>query len=720
MPRTSAATSEQQPALAPVGARVSNMLTDFAMQLALAASGAQEQEAVRRAGRGLVTMDVLRALETWLDAAGNDAQTRAEALARVPAHVQRAWTDAEIQLMVWHKKRGLPSPDDADDPGEPTAESADAHVTVPRVRPDERDDHALLVEYLKCWRSVVYFVDNYCYLEDQERGLIPFRLWRWQAWLLYRWLANKKSMSLKARQIGVTELAAALSWWLIRFHDTKTVLAISKTLDDAQALLGRAKVMASHLPVWLMPSSPQRANPDLLDACYFVKDNTETLELLHLDARGAPLKSAMNSMPASQNAGRSRTAALVILDEWAFMMWAAEIWAAVKATAENGGRIIGISTANGMGNFYYRMWTAATHEDTAKRNGFFAAFFSWRRHPRRDAAWYAQQKAEYEAEGHEHLLHQEYPSEPIEAFIQSGRPVFPQELILQHRDRIRAEVASRTVEGLEPWRPLDGLTVYEPPEAGRDYVLGADVAFGQEQGDWDDATVTDRQTGREVAALHGKWSTEEYAARLDELAWRYNKALLAVERQNHGYAVLSNLTQGLAHERWAGERLPYPNLYHYTDELRGGAHEDRRPGWDTNLRTKPLMINVAKRMLRDGSYQPRTLEALDEFLIFAEDEQGRMGAPDGQHDDRVMSRCICAYLVSIPNQAEVSLDFMRKLKAKVDARVAQVRTQQRNVGGRLPRAPITSPATADEASEQESESSPVAVARIEPTAVSVA
>ena len=76
--------------------------------------------------------------------------------------------------------------------------------------------------------------------------------------------------------------------------------------------------------------------------------------------------------------------------------------------------------------------------------------------------------------------------------------------------------------------------------------------------------------GVQCAELHGHYSINELAARVAMLARQYNDALVAVERNNHGYAVLVSLTMGQG----------YTNLYQT-----GG-----QPGWVTNVVTRPRML----------------------------------------------------------------------------------------------------------------------------------
>jgi hypothetical protein len=360
-----------------------------------------------------------------------------------------------------------------------------------------------------------------------------------------------------------------------------------------------------------------------------------------------------------------------VLDEWAHQENADDIWDGVEPAADGGGTIIGISTAYGVGNKFHRMWQyASDHPDQ-----FAPVFLSWRRHPLRTPQWFANGLQRAVETGAEPKFHQEYPEAETEAFIQSGFNVFDALYLKAHEQRIKAEITDRVAQGLPTWTRVDGVIIYEPPVADHRYIIGADVAEGRQDGDFDAATIIDRLTMHEVASLHGRWGPETYARYLDQLGHYYGEALLAVERNNHGHAALLALTTGLAHEQWSGERnQPYPNLYHYSNDLVPGARDDRRPGWPTTITTKPLVIDTLKAALAGGQYHPRTLDFIREALVFAKAENGvGMSAPNGFHDDYVMATAIAVYLCTQPDPVAQRLDFLTQYRALVQGKADEKR-----------------------------------------------
>ncbi len=136
--------------------------------------------------------------------------------------------------------------------------------------------------------------------------------------------------------------------------------------------------------------------------------------------------SQITSMPSASDPARGESATLIVVDEWAFLPNPEEAWASIEPVADVGGRIIGLSTANGSGNFFHHLWTGAE----TRTNRFDPMFFPWSATEDRGEAWY-QEKIESMLPWQ---LAQEYPTTPEEAFVKSGNPVFDLD-VLQEMDR---------------------------------------------------------------------------------------------------------------------------------------------------------------------------------------------------------------------------------------------------------------------------------------------
>ena len=257
-------------------------------------------------------------------------------------------------------------------------------------------------EWRKCQRDEKYFLQNYWHIAHPAHGRILFSLRTAQTQALKEWAENRYSLTLKARQIGWTTLVSAHQFWLAFFRDDQNIIDLSRTERESVLLLRKTKYGYKHLPDWMVERGPQ----SLVE---------------HQQRMGFGNGSQITSMPSASDPARGESATLIVVDEWAFLPNAEEAWASIEPVADVGGRIIGLSTANGSGNFYHHLWVGAS----TGANKFEPMFFPWSATEDRGDSWY-QEKVESMLPWQ---LAQEYPSTPEEAFVKSGNPVFDLDIL---------------------------------------------------------------------------------------------------------------------------------------------------------------------------------------------------------------------------------------------------------------------------------------------------
>lgn len=445
---------------------------------------------------------------------------------------------------------------------------------------------------------------------------------------------------LKARQLGLSWLLAAYALYTA-FEPGSEILLLSQTEKDAKKLLAKVKFIFRKLPEPLRPRVGV--------------NNQSTLEF-------PALESVIQALPSTEMAGRGSTARLVVADEHAFHQWAEENMAAIDPTIEAGGQLISCSSANGIGNLFADQalkaagnlgWVSprATPDgglsffDQFERagvpeGGWLPIFLPYNARPGRTEEWWNQKRETFTRVW---KIHQEYPREAEEAFVQTGRPVFRKELL----DGMQGWFIDPLPHALWPaelaeWRPEE-LRVFVRPQPGHRYVAGADVAEGLEHGDYSDLCVVDVDGGerpREVLSLHGHWDPDQFAARLDVIARLY-PGLYGIERNNHGHAVLLTC-----------KRLGTPGIYRERALLAprpGERPEPGKAGWLTTRISKPVLVDDLVVAIREQEVWWSDALAYPEFVFYQTHEDGSTGSPAGQWDDRVMSRGIlCQMLKRLP------------------------------------------------------------------------
>ena len=199
------------------------------------------------------------------------------------------------------------------------------------------------------------------------------------------------------------------------------------------------------------------------------------------------------------------------------------------------------------------------------------------------------------------------------------------------------------------------------------YLVVVDVCKGMSaKADWSVITVFDRLWMMEgegptvVAQWRGHIDMDVLAWKSAQIAKYYNDALLVIESNT----LETNNTKGEAEYILTLIRDVYDNLY-----ARKQSAEDikqKKPlkyGFHTNVSTKKTIIYNMKTILRDRLYTERDEGCLDEYATYIEIE-GRYEAPDGYHDDRIMTRAIGMHIslheMDIPRIINRNELFVRK------------------------------------------------------------
>ena len=198
--------------------------------------------------------------------------------------------------------------------------------------------------------------------------------------------------------------------------------------------------------------------------------------------------------------------------------------------------------------------------------------------------------------------------------------------------RIRSGLDSRTKYRFEP-APKSPFKVWEQPVKGMAYAIGVDVGDGVPGGDLSCANVVRADTMEQVAELAENVDPYRFAEKVVMIAEWYNYSQVAVESNGHGLAVIHRIRE-----------LGFWNLYTRRAWDMVQHCWTNRIGWQTTVKTKPLLIDHARECLRDGSVKINSKELLEEMLCYVLDDAGRANAMPGKHDDRVMAWMIALQL----------------------------------------------------------------------------
>ena len=342
--------------------------------------------------------------------------------------------------------------------------------------------------------------------------------------------------------------------------------------------------------------------------------------------------------------GRGDTIHRVHLSEWAFYQDDSIVDGILQSVPMEG-EVIAESTANGFGNRFQIEWDRAIRGESK----FYPLFFAWNDNPEYQIvntilseeelteeekllknkflltipqiAWRREKMKEFSTK--EQFM-QEYPLTPDEAFIYTGTPAF---------DPLALKLYNTKPSLLGMFVDKGDVVVFEPnekgwwrrweiTEPGFGYYGFCDPAEGldpEDKGDKDYAVceIYD-QNLKQCAELQKRLTPSETAKQFALAGRYYNQAYVGWERNSAG-AAISVVMQEV-----------YPKARCYEGE-------DGNLGWQTNVRSRKVLIDGLAEVIADHSIEIQSEYSIREALSFRLNADGKYEAQLGSHDDTVIA-----------------------------------------------------------------------------------
>lgn len=275
--------------------------------------------------------------------------------------------------------------------------------------------------------------------------------------------------------------------------------------------------------------------------------------------------------------------------------------------------------------------------------------------------WYRYKELDFSKRS---MMLNEAPSNDVEAFVAAGQHVFDIYQVESLRKFCRepykrGELISddRRDKGvLQNIRFIEksngNLMIWEMPDdspVSNRYVVSVDIGGPNPTSDYHSVRVMDRLmmmpefNGRPgiVAEMHYHCKRDDLVYDAMRLAEWYGHALLVIESNTLEMSDKERNVSGDGSQYVldvAGEI--YTNLYAReapADSIIEGA--PKRFGFQTNARTKPLIIDLMQWAIAERSWDEPNNECLDEISMYIEDHN-KFTAPAKKHDDILMSTAI--------------------------------------------------------------------------------
>lgn len=449
-------------------------------------------------------------------------------------------------------------------------------------------------------------------------GVVPFDAGRWtpeQA----RFEAERtgRDIVVKPRQVGFSTLELARDFIFARRRRGVQVLVVAHDREPAEQLFLTIKLFYE---AFRREGLCPRARYD------------NTRELVFPDNHSAiRIVEAGVTEKAGRKKGRSGTIHRLHATEVAFWGAPHATMTALMGAVEDRGEVVIESTAYGAGGLFYEDVQAAR----VGTSGYKLHFFPWYEHAgyRRDLptdfdpeprdewemrlraegcgneqiAWWRSKVDDPKLGGIDRILG-EYPIDLDTCFRASGRAYIEPRYLDAIAKHIREPIRTERLTGKDG-RYLGTVQIFEEPQRGAAYVVGADVSEGVGR-DACSATVLEMKSGRVVATYwEDRIDHGDFGLALSLIGWAYNEALIGPERNNHGHSTIRALEAEAC----------YPNIY---------VHDDGKFGWLTNPKTRPLVFDDLAHGIKDAELWTPDARILGEARTLIRDEDGKPRARD--------------------------------------------------------------------------------------------
>ena len=449
-------------------------------------------------------------------------------------------------------------------------------------------DPELLKEYQRCMKDPVYFAENYVKVISLDDGLVSFKLYPYQEKMFEHFNEHRYNIVLACRQSGKSISACAYLLWFALFHSEKTVAVLANKGATAREMLSRITLMLENIPFFLQPG------------CKAL--NKGSIEFSN--------NSRIIAAATSGSSIRGLSVNLLYLDEFAFVERATEFYTSTYPVVSAGRdtKIIVTSTANGLGNMFYKIWEGALQET----NEFKAFRVDWWDVPGRDEEWKNQTIA--------NTSQLQFDQEFGNTFFGTGDTLINAETLMS----MRAKNPIGTLEGGD-------LLIYEKTRKDHEYIMTVDVSKGRGQ-DYSSFNLIDISVRpfRQVAVYRNNTiSPILFPNIIYKYANSYNSAYVVVESNDQGSVVCN----GLYHE------LEYENI-HVESSVKADAI-----GINMTRKVKRLGCSAIKDLLENSKLKIVDENTIVEISTFVARGQS-YEASDGNNDDLMMNLVMFGYFAS--------------------------------------------------------------------------
>ncbi|PCJ96766.1 MAG: terminase [Hyphomicrobiales bacterium] len=450
-------------------------------------------------------------------------------------------------------------------------------------------------ELQKCMEDPIYFAETYFRIVAPGRGLIPFKLYKYQKKAIRKYKKTGKLIMATARQVGKTAVATVIILHDAIFNEHYKVGILANRKATAKEVLSRIQLAYEYLPGWLK-GGIKSFNKESMEF--------ENGSMIYADA-------------TIGNSVRGKSLDMVYIDEAAFVDNWDDFASAVLPTLSAGPnpRLILTSTPNGLNHFYY-------YVENAKKglNGFEYIEVPWWKVKARDEKWKQNTLAELNFDEQKFAQEQE-----VEFIGSSGTLISGAALkLLMYRT---------------PYQQDTHMCQYYESQSDHNYVLVADVSRGKGL-DYSAFQIIDISTVpyKEVCTYRNNMITpSDFADICYRMGTYYNEAQILVEINDLGQQVADIIWE------YEGNIICTETKGRNGKQVSYGGKADR--GIRTTTGVKAVGCAMIKLLIEQNKIEIIDKITIDELKTFS--AKGKSyEAESGKHDDTTMCLVLFAWLAN--------------------------------------------------------------------------
>lgn len=511
--------------------------------------------------------------------------------------------------------------------------------------------------FLIC-KSFNYWLNKYTMCDIPNKGTIAFSPYYYQSEMAKEINDYRKVVIDKTRQCGMSTVFSLYCLWRLLSKPSENIDVISLTQAKSIEFVKKFKTTLEIQPPFFMKE--------------IIENNKQKIRFKH--PNGAI--STITSESQTENAGRSDSLSLLVLDELAFYksdrMVQSIISAAIPTLTRTSGQQIYISTPNGTvgaGAYYYNQvqeakmgldrdtkylqigWWEIPDDDNmhGPKRGYNkqlaqAITEDYYHNPEIRKKW----DAFFEPIGKDpnsnpflksqfgSLGEFKYKQEILHEFIISGDRVLTPDAMTKIKTRLKSPIMKDylCLNGA-PVKEIHNFWIWKHPTPDGKYIVSLDPSQGTSQ-DRACIQVLDVENMEQCAEFYGFAATTQLPNMVKDIARVYNDAYVVIEANSIGDGVFNAL--------YYNQNDAYGNVFKQKKTSNGIT---RFTGWITDVKTRKLMTTEVFDWLSNAEmfdkfhlYSERVYTELETWIV---DSKGKFIHANSCHDDSIMALALALY-----------------------------------------------------------------------------